>query len=436
MYCGYVVTLNNLRKHSNANRLQCAEIFGCNVIVDLSYHEGQTVVYFPVDGQLSEEFAEKNNLVRKKDENGNNVGGYLDHNKRNITALKLRGEKSDGLVLPIESLSEWTDITKLKNGDQISILNGYVICQKYIPQMKGKSENYGKSKKTQSKTNYEFFAEHKDTEQLAYNKEAFKLGDIIYITRKLHGTSGRTMNTTKVYKTINRLRSFFQLPPKIQKEKAVITGTRRVVLENIDDTTGYYSDNRFRKKWHELLKDKLPEGMEVFYEIVGYVNENTPIMGTASNKKVKDKEFSKKFGPTTLFSYGCNLGECEMYVYRMTMTTPEGTVIELPWEQVENWCERLGLKHVPDLEKFMYTTWEDLQQRVHKYIDNMPVDEIGKTHIAEGVVVRIDNRPSFTAFKEKTFEFKVIEGIIKDGAEVPDIEEAEELIVNGKEKSF
>jgi len=30
----------------------------------------------------------------------------------------------------------------------------------------------------------------------------------------------------------------------------------------------------------------------------------------------------------------------------------------------------------------------------------------------------------------------VIEGIIKDGAEVPDIEEAEELIVNGKEKSF
>ena len=184
------------------------------------------------------------------------------------------------------------------------------------------------------------------------------------------------------------------------------------------------------------MKDKLPEGMEVFYEIVGYVNETTPIMGTASNKKVKDKEFSKKFGPTTLFSYGCNPGECEMYVYRMTMTTPEGTVIELPWEQVENWCERLGLKHVPDLEKFMYTTWEDLQQRVHKYIDNMPVDEIGKTHIAEGVVVRIDNRPSFTAFKEKTFEFKVIEGIIKDEAEVPDIEEAEELIVNGKEKSF
>lgn len=66
----------------------------------------------------------------------------------------------------------------------------------------------------------------------------------------------------------------------------------------------------------------------------------------------------------------------------------------------------------------------------------MPVDEIGKTHIAEGVVVRIDNHPSFTAFKEKTFEFKVIEGIIKDEAEVPDIEEAEELIVNGKEKSF
>lgn len=32
------------------------------------------------------------------------------------------------------------------------------------------------------------FEEHKDTAQLAYNMSAFKLGDTIYITRKLHGT--------------------------------------------------------------------------------------------------------------------------------------------------------------------------------------------------------------------------------------------------------
>lgn len=133
MYGAYVTTIKSLRKHNNADRLQCATIFWNNVIVDLSYKEGQKVIYFPVDGQLGENFAKENNLVRVKDAEGNNVGGYLDPDKRNISALKLRGEQSDGLVLPIEVLSKYTDIEKLTDGEQITILNGYEICRKYIP---------------------------------------------------------------------------------------------------------------------------------------------------------------------------------------------------------------------------------------------------------------------------------------------------------------
>ena len=54
-------------------------------------------------------------------------------------------------------------------------------------------------------------------------------------------------------------------------------------------------------------------------------------------------------------------------------------------------------------------------------------DPIGKTHIREGVVVRILNRPKFTAYKHKNFHFKVLEGIAKDEATEPDIEEASGL---------
>lgn len=92
-YAAYITTIKELRPHSNADRLQCATVFGNNVIVDLSYYVGQRIVYFPVDGQLSETFANDNNLVRKKDEQGNNIGGYLDPEKRFIKALKLRGEQ-------------------------------------------------------------------------------------------------------------------------------------------------------------------------------------------------------------------------------------------------------------------------------------------------------------------------------------------------------
>lgn len=431
MYCAYVTTLKGLRKHSNADRLQCVEVFGQNVIVDLSYKDGQKVVFFPSDGQLSEEYAKDNNLVRMKDENGNNIGGYMDAEKRNVTAIRLRGEKSEGLVLPIESLSKYVDVTKLKDGDQITVIGGHEICRKYIPKSSRRSNNSRKSsdkKKKDNSISYPFFEEHKDTAQLAYNMSAFKPGDTVYITRKLHGTSARTMKTIKVTKKNNVFRRFLHMKPKYEKEVSVVTGSRRVVLKNMNSTDGYYSNNTFRKKYHDLLKDKLPEGFEIFYEIVGYVNETTLIMGTVSNSKVKDKEFKKKFGDTTVFSYGCKPGENEMYVYRMTATTADGTVVEIPWENIKVWCDKLGVKHVPELEKFIYTTPEDLKERVNKYLDGMPVDEIGKTHIAEGVVVRIDNRDSFTAYKDKVFEFKVCEGIIKDNSDAPDMEEAEELL--------
>jgi hypothetical protein len=432
MYCAYITTIKGLRKHTNADRLQCVEVFGQNVIVDLNYYEGQKVVFFPSDGQLSLEYATDNNLVRVKDENGNNIGGYMDPEKRNVTAIRLRGEKSEGLVLPIETLSKYTDVSKLKDGDQITVLDGHEICQKYIP--RGKRNNHPvetgskkKKKKSKESVSYPFFEEHKDTAQLAYNMSAFRPGDTIYITRKLHGTSARTMKTVKITKKSNKLRRFLHMEPKITREVSVVSGSRRVVLKDMNANDGYYSDNGFRRKYHDLLKENLPEGFEVFYEIVGYVNETTPIMGSVSNKGVKEKEFVKKFGDTTTFSYGCKPGESDMYVYRMTATTADGTVVELPLETVKVWCDKLGVKHVPDLEKFIYTTPEDLKERVNKHLSNMPADEIGKTHVAEGVVVRIDNRSTFTAYKDKVFEFKVIEGIAKDTSDVPDMEEAEEL---------
>lgn len=430
-YSGYITTLKEIRKHSNADRLNCATVFGNNVIIDLSYHEGQKVIFFPTDGQLSEEFANDNNLVRKNDENGNNVGGYLDPNKRNITALKLRGEKSEGLVLPIEVLSKYSDISTLKDGDRITVLNGHEICKKYIPRTnhrRNHSNNYPKNQKELKEVvSYPFFVEHKDTAQLVYCQSAFKPGDTCYITLKMHGTSARTANAIQVTtkKRPKILRKLFHLKNKEVVEYAPVSGTRRVTLRDYEG--GYYGSNAFRHKYHDMFKEKLPKGTEVFYEIVGWVDEERTIMGRVSNKKVKDKEFIKQYGDETIFSYGCDVGENDCFVYRMTMTNPDGYVVELPWEQVQIECEKMGVKCVPTFEKFIYTTWEDLMERVEKYYDG--ADPVGGTHIREGVVVRIDNRESFTAYKHKNFNFKLIEGIIKDTSDAPDMEEEQDLLM-------
>ena len=179
-YSAYVVKVTQLRKHSNADRLQVATFFGNDTIVDLNVHEGDIGVYFPVDGQLSERFCQVNDLVRRKDENGNQCGGYMDPEKRNIKAIKLRGEKSDGLYLPITCLTDFCTISDLKVGDTISVVNGEEICRKCIPR---RNPNYGvggpRSPKRARKNIAPTFFEHVETEQLAYNLGKFRNGDII-----------------------------------------------------------------------------------------------------------------------------------------------------------------------------------------------------------------------------------------------------------------
>ena len=168
MYCAYVTRIKNLRKHTNADRLMCGECFGNTVIVDLGTDPNQLGVYFAVDGKLGVEFAQKNDLLRRKDENGDPAGGYLDPEKRNIKALKLRGEKSDGLFLPISCLDGFTDTTQLKEGDTITMLNGVTICEKYIPKAKRAAGGGRGGSRVRKKSDpiSPLFLEHADTEQL------------------------------------------------------------------------------------------------------------------------------------------------------------------------------------------------------------------------------------------------------------------------------
>ena len=54
-------------------------------------------------------------------------------------------------------------------------------------------------------------------------------------------------------------------------------------------------------------------------------------------------------------------------------------------------------------------------------------DPVGKSHVREGVVCRLVNRPKFTAYKHKNFAFKCLEGLIKETATAPDMEESQDV---------
>ena len=474
-YCGYVTNLMNVREHSNADKLMLATCFENTVCVAKDkYFEGQLGVYFPVDGQLSMEFCEKNGLLAVYDEFGKNIsGGYLDASKRNIRAIKLRGEQSDGLFLPIECLAyTGVDMKDLTPGTTITDVNGHHICKKYIPRKKnGKPNRTNAGQKLKKKNSTPTFFEHKDTEQLVYHLNEFKPGDYIEITRKLHGTSGRTAFVPTFnggYTTNNPFHKFIAkiLPVKKAQKFAekhctpvfdygTVTGTRRTILDTFDG--GFYGSNEFRKKYHDFFEGKLWKGETVYYEIVGFTHDGTPIMSTCSNKKLNDKAFVKQYGDTTTFSYGCapfpekmvlseTAENChpakpqnDIYVYRMTMTNEDGQVVEYTPDFMRYRCMYMGVKTVPvewagfipDEEVFTGTSCEltdagqFVLEKAEKFFDGP--EPIDPSHIREGVVVRVINRSTFTAYKHKNFNFKVLEGIIKDTADAPDMEEADGL---------
>lgn len=457
-YYAIVTTLKDVRKHPNADRLQLADIFKTTVCVSLDYTEGQLGVYFPTGGQLSVKFAEANNLLRKKDAEGNNIGGYMDPDKRNVTAIKLRGEKSDGLFLPLTCLASFGDISSLRVGDHIDVFNGEEICTKYIPKTSARRGHVSEGNRTRKfkAPIAPTFAEHADTEQLAYNLGAFKAGDELEFSLKMHGTSQRTGHLkilTGYKKTL--LDKIFKRPGTPIYDWGYVSGTRRVVLDTFDG--GFYGSNEFRKQHHDAFVGKLWKGETVYYEVVGFTHTGAPIMGTGNNEKL-GKDFVKQYGKETVFSYGCDPRGYEeqygkdsdgqyavhtekpisdIYVYRMTMTNEDGDVVEYTPDFMRYRCEQMGVKTVPvfyngfippatsevplseneDPLKFSnYAAPGDwVIDKAEQYYAGP--DPVGKTHIREGVVVRIVNRPKFAAFKHKNFEFKVLENILQANIE-------------------
>jgi hypothetical protein len=193
-------------------------------------------------------------------------------------------------------------------------------------------------------------------------------------------------------------------------------------------------------------------------------------MASVKNSKIKDKEFSKQYGEETVFSYGCDpvgdweekhvsvapdvLGDdftlppkCEIYVYRMTMSNDDGDVVEMSPEQMRLRCDQMGVKYVPVFEKFIIpdmgvdvdndgtadtqimSAGEYVLRKVEQYFDGpYPV---GKTHIREGVVVRIVSRPNIAVYKHKNFNFKLLSGIaVEQAAENGSIDKMDEDIIS------
>jgi hypothetical protein len=428
-YNAFITRITNVRKHPDpkVERLQIGECFGQQIVVGLDTKEGDLGIYFPTDGRLSMEFMEANNLIGKKDPiTGERTGGYFDERGK-VRTQKFRGTPSDGYFCSLGYLSyTGVDISSLQEGTPITVVNDHKICEKYITEQTRSART--KNAKPREKTKYPCFHEHIDTEQLAYNIDTLKEGTVLILTEKVHGTSQRTSNTFELKYPkwgmwINGIFKKEVIHPI--KDYNYVCGTRRVILKNLDQPSGFYGENEtFRKKAHEMFLGKLYKGETAYYEVVGWANENVLIMPEADNRKLNDKEFLKRYGPKTIFHYGCPKDTFDVFIYRMTLTNEDGHEVDYDWNTTKQRCNEMAIKHVPELTKMIYDGQRmELIAQCERFFNGC--SNLTPAHLMEGVVVRVDGSRWY-ALKHKSFQFKVLEGIIKDTA-VVDMEEAQDV---------
>jgi len=82
-----VTTITKIRPHSNAERLEIAEVLGWQVVIGKgTFSEGDRVVFIPPDSVLPKHQSDRFNVTK-----------YLSNGR--VKCAKLRGEPSYGLVV-------------------------------------------------------------------------------------------------------------------------------------------------------------------------------------------------------------------------------------------------------------------------------------------------------------------------------------------------
>lgn len=467
-YKARIVSINSLTPIPGKDFICAAklnEIPDLEVIVSKDYSLTERYVFFHTDIQLSEEFAAKNDLIARKDESGKRAGGYFDDNRR-VKCQKFAGIRSEGFLCKFSAFaymgeSALKELDKKELGEEFDSLNRLRICKKYYfrrPNVRltkyGKIKNYIREhdrlyvvlpvinkieefyydirnriedfKSTLDIYSYNSnFQRHPDTEQLRENIRRIPIGSLIIITEKLHGTSARTSFLPDISL---KARVLSWLGRDIKHKFYV--GTRNVVLKD-NQTDPYYDGEIFRWKIANKFY-KMDRGEDFSYEIIGY-NSQGPLMTTHSLDKIKrDYKSIKKFPNPIVYSYGLMEGECEERVYKYSKMV-DGKMVVQSWEETKKRCIELGLKLVPELDKFVYDgDVEKFLARANRWLanDDLKSSFLDTKTLTEGICIRVEDHkvieglgfdgtmqvyiPSWKVYKHKSFIFGVLEGYLKD----------------------
>jgi len=410
-YVCSVVEIKEIYDIEGADRIKRTVIFGNNVIVGTDVKIGDKMLYFVSGTRLNADFCKYNNLLTDAEQNKDKKVGYISHKQFRVKAIKLKGVISDGILLPIESLSfnESIKYKYLFKGDEFTDIDGVSICEKYF--VPCRNSNPGgkapKSIKINRLVDNQFFL-HNDTDNLRKNIHKLNPKDIIGIHYKKHGTSVVIGNVLvkKALKWYEKLAKKVGLNI-IDTEYDIIYSSRKVIKNGYLNT----NPNSFYKTdiWGDVrneVKDKIPKNYTLYGEILGYETTGSAIQGG--------------------YDYGCNIGEHKFYVYRITVVNPDGNLIELTDKQIHEFCEKHGFLFK---DTFIYYgkaedlyTDINLNEHWHQNLLEKLEEEFNEKDCymcknqvpEEGIVLRVEKTFEYEAYKLKSKKFLLKESEMQE----------------------
>lgn len=407
-YAALVIEVPEPKKLPNSDRLYGIGVAGIEVVVDSSWLErvGEKAVLFPAEAQLSETLTAFANLYRHQEFNDDpEEQGYLEDNRR-IRALKLRGNISKGLILPLNKITEITNTfaEDFEVGMSFDTVNGIEISRKYALPVKGMpmSKEQAKLAKAFKRVDEKVFPMHIDTEQYERNEGHVEPDDIVIVTQKLHGTSVRFGNVpVKVEHTFwERLAKKLGIRVR-EHEYDLIAGSRKVIKDPKSTTQNHFYTSDVWGEAAVTWGRDLPKGFMVFGELVGFTAGTATESGSPIQKG---------------YTYDVEPGEMELYIYRVAIVNEDGVLRDLSWDQVKKFAYTYGLKHTPELwrgpkaalslDKFTEKRFIEEYGLGAGYPDRPVGLSAGGTGKDEGIVLRVDRGEDvgyFLKYKNNSF---------------------------------
>jgi len=425
-YLSKIVNITSFRKHSDpeVTRLKCCTIDGFNIITGIDSEAG-LYIYFPVLSCINPDLLRYANLYKHKELNANpEQTGMFEDNGR-VKAIKLRGELSEGFILPASVLSNYIvsvtnkELEPFEVGTEFDALqNGtkeFWISKKYIPKNTytsriSESKTTKKVKKGLDKVIDTQFRFHYNTIIIKKAPQAIQPDSIIQMSYKIHGCSGISAYVL-CHQPLNWKQKIAKWLTGYNFDKYDYLYASRTVIKNKYYNKGVSSGFYGVDVWAEadkIVRPCLAKGQTIYYEIVGFLPNGNYIQKNYDYGCLRPEE-GESYTPEKHFA---------VRIYRVTYTNVDGVTFEYTPHQVQQWCARVGLIPVeecyvgragdlyPDIE--ITDHWsEDFIERLSNdkrfYMEcNSPHCDNKVPH--EGLVIKIDNG-LVGAFKLKCFKF-------------------------------